>query len=142
MNIGRIGLAALGAFVTFFILGGAIFGVLPSLREEFLKYPALFRDQQGQISHMPVGMGAMFLSMLALATLYAMTYRGKLGISDGALSGARFGALISIFAIGAFVVHNYVNLNIGLKLTVFAAGLALVSWTITGIVIGIIYRPS
>jgi len=142
MNIGRIGLATLAAFVTYFILGGAIFGALPWLREEFHKYPAVFRNQQGQLSHMPVGMAAMLLAMLVLAVLYAMTYRGSIGLSDGALLGARFGALVGAFAIGSFVLHNYVNLNIGLKLTMESAIAALVLWTFTGIAIGLVYRPS
>ena len=43
-----------------------------------------------------------------------MVYSGGRGVVEG----ARFGALIGVFAIGSFVVHNYVNLNIGLKLTV------------------------
>jgi hypothetical protein len=38
-------------------------------------------------------------------------------------------------------VHNYVNLNIGLKLTVEQAGAYLVEWVVTGVVIGLIYRP-
>jgi hypothetical protein len=37
---------------------------------------------------------------------------------DGLRLGAMFGALIGLFAIGSFVVHNYVNLQIGFKLTV------------------------
>jgi hypothetical protein len=42
----------------------------------------------------------------------------------------------------AFVVHNYVNLNIRLKLTVIQAIAYFVEWVVTGIVIGLIYRPS
>jgi uncharacterized membrane protein len=55
--------------------------------------------------------------------------------------GARFGALIGVFAVCAFVVHNYVNLNIGLKLTLEQAVAYFVEWTVAGIVIGLIYRP-
>lgn len=42
----------------------------------------------------------------------------------------------------AFVVHNYVNLNIGLKLTLEQGAAYPVEWIITGIVIGAIYRPA
>ncbi len=141
MSVGRIVLAALGAFVAYFIAGGAVFGLLPSLKSEFLKYPAVYRSQQGQMSHMPAGMAAMFLSMVALAVIYAMLYQGGSSIGEGARVGAIFGALIGIFAIGAFVVHNHVNLNIGLQLTVQQALAYFVEWVITGIVIGLIYRP-
>ena len=58
------------------------------------------------------------------------------------MEGARFGALIGVFAICAFVIHNYVNLNIGLALTVGQAIAYFVEWTVAGLVIGLIYRGS
>jgi hypothetical protein len=39
------------------------------------------------------------------------------------------------------VLHNYVNLNIGLKLALGQAVVYFVQWTIVGIVIGLIYKP-
>jgi hypothetical protein len=141
MNLGRIALASLGAFVAYFALGGLLFGLLPSLKQEFLKYPAVYRSQQGQMSHMPAGMVAMFLSMVALAVIYAMLYQGGTGIAEGARLGAIFGALIGVFAIGAFVLHNYVNLNIGLALTLQQSVAYFIEWVVAGLVIGLIYRP-
>jgi hypothetical protein len=91
---------------------------------------------------MPAGMAAMFVSMLALAVIYAMLYQGGSSIADAARLGAIFGVLIGVFAVGSFVVHNYVNLNIGLKLTLQQAAAYFVEWTVTGIVIGLIYRPT
>jgi hypothetical protein len=82
-------------------------------------------------------MAAMIVSMVVLAVLYAMLYKG----GPGLIEGARFGLLIGIFAVGAFVVHNYVNLNIGLKLTVEQSIAYTFEWVIVGAVIGIIYRP-
>jgi hypothetical protein len=141
MNVGRIALAALGGFVAYFVLGGAAFGLLPWLKDEFLKYPAVYRNQQGQMSHMPAGMAAMFISIMALAVLYAMLCPDISGFAEGGRLGALFGTLIGIFAIGSFVVHNYVNLQIGLRLTVQQAVVYFVEWVAVGIVIGFIYRP-
>jgi hypothetical protein len=93
------------------------------------------------MSHMPAGMAAMFMSMVALAVIYAMLYQGGSGIAEGARLGGIFGALIGLFAIGSFVVHNYVNLQIGLKLTGQQAVVYFVEWVIVGVVIGLIYRP-
>ena len=138
MNITRIALATLGGFIAYFAFGGVTFTFLPSLRSEFRKYPAVYRSHEGIMSTMPFGMAAMLLAILALAVLYAMSYRG----GSGAVSGARFGALIGVFAFGAFVVHNYVNLNIGLKLTLQQAVAYFFEWVITGLVIGLIYRPA
>ena len=138
MNPSRIALAALGGFVAYFVFGGLAFTLVPSLRNEFLKYPAVYRSQEGIKSVMPFGMVAMFLAMLVLAVIYAMLYRGGSGVAEG----ARFGALIGVFAICSFVVHNYVNLNIGLKLTFQQAVAYFVEWLVVGIVIGLIYRPA
>ena len=76
--------------------------------------------------------------MVVLAVIYAMLYRGGSGIVEG----ARFGALIGVFAICSFVMHNYVNLNIGLKLTIEQGIAYFVEWTVVGIAIGLIYRPA
>jgi hypothetical protein len=138
MNLTRVALAGLGGFVAYFVLGGLSFVVLPSLKTEFLKYPAVYRSQEGIKSAMPVGMAAMFVAILALAMIYAMFSQS----GSGAVQGARFGALIGVFAVGSFVVHNYVNLNIGVALTVQQAMAYFVEWTITGMAIGLIYRPA
>jgi hypothetical protein len=137
MNFTRIGLAALGAFVAYFVLGGLTFA-LSSFREEFLKYPAVYRAKEGQLSQMPAGMAFMFLAMVALAVIYSLMYRGGSGVAEG----ARFGALIAIFFVSTFVVHNYVNLNIGLKLTLQQAVAYSVEWIVVGTIIGLIYKPA
>ena len=138
MNLSRIALAALGAFVAYFVLGGLMFGLSSPLRKEFLKYPAVYRSQEGIKSVMPAGMAAMFVAMLVLAVIYAMLYQGGSGVAEG----ARFGVLIGVFTVCAFVVHNHVNLNIGLKLTLEQAAAYFVEWTVVGIVIGLIYKPA
>ena len=138
MNYSRILLASFCAFIAYFIYGGILFGALPWLRTEFAKYPAVYRSQEGIKSTMPFGMLAMFVAMVAIAMLYAMVYAG----GSGLVEGARFGALIGVFAIGSFVVHNYVNLNIGLKLTIQQSIAYFVQWVIVGIVIALIYKPA
>lgn len=138
MNFTRIAVAAFCAFVAYFALGGLTFALLPSLRNEFLKYPAVYRTQDGIKRAMPGGMAAMFLAMLVLTVMYAMLYKGGSGIVEG----ARFGALVGVFAVCAFVVHNHVNLNIGLKLTFQQALAYFVEWVVSCIVIGLIYRPA
>ena len=138
MNYTRIALAAVGAFVVYFVLGGLSFVVMPSLKSEFLKYPAVYRSQGAMKGVMPVGMAGMLLSMVALSAIYAMLYRGGSGVQQGAV----FGALIGVYAVGSFVLHNYVNLNIGWNLTLQQAIAYFMEWVVTGIVIGLIYRPA
>jgi len=86
---------------------------------------------------MPIGMGATLMAILVVAIIFAMIHRG----GSGTMEGARFGVLIGFFVVCAFVLHNYVNLNIGLKLALAQAVAYFVQWTIVGIVIGLIYKP-
>ena len=74
------------------------------------------------------------LSMVVLGVLYAKMFRS----GSGFVEGAAFGALIGLYAIGSFVLHNYVNLNFGLKITVVSAIAYFVEWTVVGIVIGLV----
>ena len=140
MNYLRIGLAAVGAFVAYMAAGGLMFVAMPFLKTEFQKYPAVYRDHDGQMSHFPVGMAAILFSMVVLAVLYAKIFRA--GSGSGLADGAAFGALIGLFVVGAFVLHNYANLNIGLRLTAISAVAYFVEWCIAGIVIGLIYKPA
>jgi hypothetical protein len=137
MNFTSIGLAALGAFVAYFAVGGLMFVSAPFMKTEFLKYPAVYRSSDGIKSVMPVGMAAMFVGIAVLAVIYSMLYQGGSGLAEG----ARFGALIGLFVICAFVIHNYMNLNIGWKLTLQQSVAYFVEWLAVGIVIGLIYRP-
>jgi hypothetical protein len=138
MNVSRIALAGLGGFAAYFIFGGLTFVLLPSLKKEFLKYPAIYRSGDSIKSVMPGGMAAMFVGILVLAVIYSMLYQG----GSGLIEGARFGVLIGVFAICAFVIHNYVNLNIGLAITLQQSIAYFVEWVVTCIVIGLIYRPT
>lgn len=137
MNYTRIALAALSATVVYFVLGGMLFALSP-MANEFRKYPAVYRTAESMKGVMPIGMLGMLLSMVVLAVMYALLYRGGSGIAEG----ARFGVLVGAFAVGSFVLHNYVNLNIGLKLTLEQAVAYLLQWTIVGIVLGLVYRPA
>jgi hypothetical protein len=138
MNTMRAVLAALGAFVAYFVVGGLMFVAMPWMKTEFMKYPAVYRPSEGQMKNMPVAMAATLVAILVLAVLYAMIHHG----GSGVVEGARFGALIGVFAIGTFTVHNYVNLNIGWKLTVAQSLAYFIEWLVVGIVIGLIYRPA
>ena len=142
MNFLRIFLAAVGAFFAYFAIGGAMFVTMPFIKDEFAKFPAVYRDKEGQMSHMPGGMLAIFVSILVLATLYAMLGKPALNVAAGAQMGATFGALIGVFVITAFVIHNFVNLNISWKLTMQQSLAYFVEWLVVGIVIGLIYRPA
>jgi Protein of unknown function (DUF1761) len=138
ISYGRMLLATAGGFVAYFAFGFLVFGALPLLRQEYAKFPAVYRDQDGIKKVMPIGMAAMFVAMLVLAYLYATAYHP----GYGPLEGAYFGALLGLFAVCSFVLHNHVNLNIGWALTCKQAIAYFAEWTVVGTVIGWLYRVS
>ncbi len=138
MNYSRIALAALGATVAYFVLGGILFAALPSLQKEFMKYPAVYRTQDDMKRVMPMGMISILVAIVVVAVLYAMAYPA----GGRVLDGARFGALIGVFVVCGFALHNHMLLNIGIKLTVGQAISYFVQWLVVGIVISLIYAPA
>ncbi len=137
MNYSSLALAALGGTVAAFAFGFLVLWLVPALIKEAHKYPAVFRPKEEMMKVMPVGFVATFLSILVAALMFALMHHGR----SGALAGAHFGVLIGLFVVCAFVLHNYVNLNIGLKLALGQVVAYFFQWTIIGIVIGLIYKP-
>ena len=137
MNYSRIVLAGLGGTVVYFALGFLLFALLP-LAGEVQKFAAVYRPPESMKRVAPVGMVALLLAMIALAALYALTVR------DGSYlgQGLRFGVLVAVFSAGSFMLHNYVSLNIGLRLAVLQAVAYFVQWVGAGVAIALIYRPA
>ena len=137
MNYSRIALAGLGATVVYFAIGFLLFALLP-LADEVRQFAAVYRTPESMQRVAPVGMVALLLSMMALAALYALAFRDGSSVAQG----VRFGFLVGVFAAGSFVLHNYVSLNIGLRLALLQAVAYFVQWVGAGVVIALIYRPA
>lgn len=138
MNYGRLVLATVGGMVSYFIAGGAIFVLAPQMVTEFEKHSAIYRSREAQTAAMPAGMGAMLVAIFVLTVLYSMVYQGGSGLAEG----ARFGVLIGLFVVCAFVLHNYMLLNIGLRLTLMQAVAYFIQWAVVGTVIGLLYKAA
>ena len=137
MNYTRIALAGLGGTVVYFALGFLLLALLP-LADEVRQHAAVYRPEESMKQVAPVGMVALLLAMMALAALYALVFREGSALSQG----LRFGLLVGVFATGSFLLHNYVSLNIGLRLALFQAAAYFVQWVGSGVVIALIYRPN
>jgi len=137
MNYLSLALATLGATVAYFAFGFLLVWLAPALIEEARKYPEVYRSKEKIMAVMPFGMIAILIAILVVAIIFAMIPHA----GSRAMEGARLGVLIGIFVVCGFVIHNYVNLNIGLKLTLVQAVAYFAQWTIVGIVIGLIYKP-
>ena len=147
MNLARIAFASLGAAVAYFVYGFAMFAAWPSMKTEFKKYPNVYRTEESMMKVMPYGMVGILVSIVVIAILYAKICAAAVGPASGVAlgavpglaSGACLGALIGLFVVGMFVIHNYVNLNIGGKLTVFQAVAYFIEWVATGVAIGMVH---
>jgi len=138
VNYARIALASLGAMVAYFVYGFAMFAAWPSMKTEFMKYPNVYRAKDEMMKVMPYGMVAILIAIVVVAILYAKIYTAHGGI----VSGISLGALIGLFSVCTFAIHNYINLNIGLRLTIYQSIAYFIQWVIVGAAIGLIYKPS
>ena len=136
MNFAHVGLAALAGTVAYFVLGFALFAGLPAMKREFGKYPNVYRPEDQMMKMMPFGMVAILMSIAVVAILYAKIYPAGGGIA----TGAGLGVLIGIFALGTFVIHNHVNLNIGLTLTIYQGVCYFIQWVVVGAAVGLVYK--
>jgi hypothetical protein len=136
MNYSRIALAALAAWIVYFLVGGAVFGKL--IADYYRPYPAVYRPIDAVMSRFPIGIVGMLAAMLVLTVMYAKGYEG----GSGLMEGLRFGLLVGMFFVGAVVGDEYVTLNIGGKLALAMAAGRLFGWIIVGMTIGLIYKPA
>ena len=138
VNCASLGLAILGATVAYFVFGFAMFAALPAMKTEFKKYPSVYRAEDRMMKLMPFGMLSILISIAVVAVLYAKIYPA----GGGLVPGLYLGALIGVFSVCTFVIHNYVNLNIGLALSLYQGITYFIQWIIVGAVIGLIYKPA
>jgi hypothetical protein len=138
MNYARLALASLAGVVAYFVYGFAMFAALPAMKTEFSKYPTVYRPEKEMMKVMPFGMIAILVGIVVVAVLYAKIYP-----AGGTLaSGATLGTLIGLFVVCVFVIHNYINLNIGITLTVYQAIAYFVQWLIVCAAIALVYKPA
>jgi hypothetical protein len=135
MNYGRVLGAAVAGALLFFIYGFLVHGLL--IAQDYLPYPVgVYRGGEDAKSHTPFGLAGIFVAILVFATIFAK------GSGRGAGAGARLGLLFGIFMAGAFAAVNYGTLHISGKLALEIGASELIEWTLVGIVVGLLYKPS
>ena len=136
MNYARLALAAVAATIFDAVYGFLVYGML--LAPEFGRYPGVYRSNEDGAAFLPLMFAGLFIAIVAVAIIYAKGYEG----GSGAAEGARFGALLGVFVVFAFVAVNYAVLNVGRKIAVMTAAAGFVEWLAIGLVIGLVYRPA
>ena len=135
MNRTRIAIAALSAFVAYFIVGG-IFFVIPAMGAEFANYPSIYRTGDAARSVMAVGMLGILFAIVVAAAIFARMHPGGAGIK----AGVKFGIALAVFQFGSFVLHNHMMLNIGWRLSMLQGIVYTAEWIVVGVVISLVYR--
>ena len=136
MNYARLALAAVAATIFDAVYGFVVYGML--LAPEFGRYPGVYRSNEAGMAFLPLMFAGLFIAIVAVAVIYAKGYEG----GSGAAEGVRFGFLLGVFVVFAFVAVNYAVLNVGRKIAVMTAAAGFVEWLAIGLVIGLIYRPA
>jgi len=136
MNYARLALAAVAATIFDAVYGFVVYGML--LAPEFSRYPGVYRSNEAGMAFLPLMFAGLFIAIVAVAIIYAKGYEG----GSGAAEGVRFGFLLGVFVVFAFVAVNYAVLNVGRKIAVMTAAAGFVEWLAIGLVIGLIYRPA
>jgi hypothetical protein len=136
MNYARVVIAGLIATIVFFTYGFLIFGVL--IAKYYAPYPGVYRSAASLQSYIPIGVVSTFVAILVLTLIYAKGYEGGSGVAGG----FRFGLLVGIFVVCAVVADEYVTLNIGRGLALAMAAGRLTEWSVIGVTIGLIYKPT
>ena len=136
MNYARLVLAAVAATVFDSLYGFLVYGML--MVPEFERYPGVFRSADAGMGFLPLMFAGLLIAILAAAMIYAKGYEGGSGLAEG----ARFGLLLAVFVVFAFVAVNYATLNIGRKLAVMTAAAGFVEWLLIGTIIGLVYKPA
>jgi len=135
MNITRIALASLAALIAYFLVGGLFFA-LPAMRTEFAKYPSVFRSGDAMNAVMAVGMLGILLAIGTAAVIFAKMHPAGAGLTEG----LRFGLMLAVFILGALVIHNYMMLNVGGRLSMLQGVAYSAEWIAVGAVISLVYR--
>jgi hypothetical protein len=135
MNYTRIAIASFAALIAYFMVGG-IFFIIPAMRTEFAKYPSVFRTGDAVNSVMAVGMLGLLLAIGVATAIFARIHPTGAGIG----AGIRFGVLLAVFVLGSLVLHNYMMLNIGGRLSMLQGIVYSAEWIVVGIVISLVYR--
>jgi len=136
MNMSRVAMAAVAAWIVDAVYGFCVYGML--LKSEFARYPDIYRPDNMQGAYMPYLFGGILIAMFAAAYIYAKGYEGGSGISEG----IRFGVLMGILVVGYVCLVNYAVMNVGRHLAGAMALAGLVEWIIAGAVIGLVYKPA
>ncbi len=79
------------ATVAYFVSGFILFAALPGMKTEFLRYPGVYRTDDGMRKLMPYNLIGILVSVAVVAVLYAKIYPAGGGMVAGVCLGRAHG---------------------------------------------------
>src|SRR6188474_346591 len=135
MNLPRVAMAALAAWLVYLGLSYVVHGVL--LADIYSQHAGM-RPPDDQQTILPFGLAFALVGFFAFAYAYAKGYEGGNGLQEG----LRFGVLVGIMLCTFGTIWEYMVWPVGRRL--LAAWLIdyIVEFALYGIVVGLIYKPA
>lgn len=135
MNLRRVALAAVVAWVVYMALGFVVHGVL--LKDTYLQYASVMRPEADQNAVLPIAFGGSLVGFFAFAYAYAKGYEGGSGVQEG----MRFGVLVGIMLCVFSVSFEYMMWPIGRRLLAAWIVDYIIEFAIYGMLVGSLYKP-
>lgn len=135
MNLSRVALAGLAAWVAFCLIGYLAHAVL--MADLYTAHAAIMRPEAEANARLPLAFLVSLVGMLAFAYAYAKGYEGGKGVQEG----LRFGVLVGVMLIAFVIVWDYMTYPLS-RTFLFALVIDyIVEFAIYGVIVGAIYRP-
>jgi hypothetical protein len=133
MNVPRLALAAIAAWIVSIVLGGVVNSFL--LAGIYAEHAQVFRAAGDM--NLPLGFTWSLIGFFVFVFTYAKGYEG----GNGLVEGMRFGVLAGLLLICFGVIWEYVVFPVSGKLVVFWVLDTLIEFAIFGMVVGFVYKP-
>lgn len=136
MTLRRIFVPALAAWLVDSVYGYVVFGVM--LNSEFAKYPSVFRSFEAVSSMLPMMFASSLVAFIAVAYIFAKGHDGGSGLKEGFW----FGIVFASYGVFGISVPSYIIYNYGRDLALMTTLAAFVEMLLSGIVLGLVYKPA
>ena len=133
MNFSRLAVATAAAWLAHIALGYLIYEGL--VRDLWRQPGSVFRVED---VNLVLGFASSFAGLFLFAYMYAKGYEGGSGMQEG----LRFGALVGVLLVCFGVVWTFAVVPMPGTLALYLAAGTVLQLTLSGIIVGVIYRPA
>jgi len=135
MNLSRVALAAIVAWLAFCVVGYLSHAIL--MKDLYLAHSLIMRPENEANGYLPLAFGVALVAFFAFAYAYAKGYEG----GRGAQEGLRYGVLIGLMLVGFSVVWDYMTYPLSRTFFLTEVVDYIVEYAIYGMIVGTIYKP-